>query len=517
MLEQVQGPNQTVEHCPSCQQARVGTRCAHCGLAFQAGRWFVDRVLAQSSHSRVYLAHDEHGAKVALKELHFALVPTATEIEAFEREAKTLAMLVHPSTPRFVERFQEGTGLGLRLYVATEFVAGRSLADRIGEGPVPEAEVLAMAKTVLELLCALQRRSPAVFHRDIKPANIMFREDGSVVLVDFGSARSVEGSRTHRSTLVGTFGYMPPEQLGGTVDRTSDVFALGATVLHALTCRPPSELLASNFNLTIPTSVSPRVRAWLHQALAMERGRRFASAQAALDALTNRTVPVERIDAYQTGTRWRPLMLLGALAGAGVVATAFFRSAPEARVTPPVVVVSPPRPVPPVVSPPALTPADWFSASRSRCNNLEVGPLMARSGPPAGADGAGFGAGCYALAGRIEDAQKVIQALPTAAERTRAAERVFEIAHPVADQGEDAAAGPMMEIVLQFSPDNVQALFHAGMAEYAQGSTLQAKQRLEQFMKLYRVEDGFTGQARGVLGRIERGERADPAEPLGRH
>ena len=127
--------------------------------------------------------------------------------------------------------------MGLRLYLATEFVRGESLADRLARGPLPEAEVLAIARALLGVLVTLQQRSPAIFHRDLKPANVMFREDGAVVLVDFGSARTVEGSRTHRSTLVGTFGYMPPEQLGGTVDRTSDVFALGATVLHAVTGR----------------------------------------------------------------------------------------------------------------------------------------------------------------------------------------------------------------------------------------------------------------------------------------
>ena len=124
---------------PACAQPLEGARCAHCGIAVKAGRWAVERVLAQSAHSRVYVARDGNGQFVALKELHFALVPGTTEIDAFEREAKTLESLQLPGTPRFIERFierfTEGSGVGLRLYLATEFVRGESLAERVARGP----------------------------------------------------------------------------------------------------------------------------------------------------------------------------------------------------------------------------------------------------------------------------------------------------------------------------------------------------------------------------------------------
>jgi serine/threonine protein kinase len=83
-------------------------------------------------------------------------------------------------------------------------------------------------------------QTPPVLHRDLKPANVVLRPDGTLALVDFGSVRTLSTDRTHGSTLVGTFGYMPPEQLGGTVDRTSDLYALGATLLHDLTGRDPA-------------------------------------------------------------------------------------------------------------------------------------------------------------------------------------------------------------------------------------------------------------------------------------
>jgi Protein kinase domain len=502
-----------VSTCPGCGDRRdEGARCGHCGVAFRAGRWRVERVLAQSAHSRVYLASDEAGQRVALKELHFALVPSTQEVEAFEREAGMLATLEHPAIPRFVERFTEGTGVGLRLYLATEYVRGESLAQRLARGPLPEAEVLELGVRLLEVLCLLQRRSPAIFHRDLKPANVMFREDGAVVLVDFGSARGVEASRTHRSTLVGTFGYMPPEQLGGTVDRTSDVFALGATLLHAVTSRPPSELLQASMALAVPTSLSPRLRAWLLRALALDRARRFAGAREALEALRSGEVEVERIAPVHSGPRARPLVLASVLTALAALAGGLALQARGPRTEREPVLA--PRPV---AAEGPLRDESWFSRVRSGCNNLEVRGVMARTPPPPGADGAGDGAGCYALAARYDDARRLIEALPSAQERQRAAWRVFEISHPVADQGDDAAAGPMMELVLDFWPDNFQALYHAGIAEYAQGDTARAKGRLEDFLRRYTADDFFTSQARTVLERIARGQPPDPGDGLGRH
>ena len=80
-------------------------------------------VLAESGHGRVYRAEYE-GKTVALKELVFALVPSAKEVESFEREAETLKKLNHPGVPRFVASFREGEGVHTRLYLAQEFMEG---------------------------------------------------------------------------------------------------------------------------------------------------------------------------------------------------------------------------------------------------------------------------------------------------------------------------------------------------------------------------------------------------------
>ncbi|HWE25721.1 MAG TPA: serine/threonine-protein kinase, partial [Myxococcales bacterium] len=228
-------------------------RCVFCGVAREVRGYRVERVLAQGPHGRVYRAHAPDGSVVALKELQFASVPGAQQLDAFEREAQTLKTLHHPRIPRYIESFSEGEGVQLRLYLAAEFIEGEMLSARIARGPLAEEELRDVAGQVLRVLAYLHKLG--VLHRDLKPDNLIVRPPGEVVLVDFGSARQLSGSRTYGSTLVGTFGYMPTEQLGGTVDATSDLYALGATLLHAATGKPPSELLTNDFSLRVPGGI----------------------------------------------------------------------------------------------------------------------------------------------------------------------------------------------------------------------------------------------------------------------
>src|SRR5438132_6444548 len=267
--------------CAGCARPGSEPRCAFCGVARAPGGYEVIRVLAQTDHGRVYRARAPDGAVVALKELQFASVPGAQQIDAFEREAATLKTLHHPRIPRFIESFSDGQGVQLRLYLAAEFIEGEMLSRRIARGPFGEAELRDVAEQVLRLLEYLH--GLGVLHRDIKPDNLIVRPPGEVVLVDFGSARQLSGSRTYGSTLVGTFGYMPTEQLGGTVDATSDLYALGATLLHAATGKAPSEMLSSDMALRVPRNAP--LRGWIAGLVQPRRERRMQSAAAALAAL----------------------------------------------------------------------------------------------------------------------------------------------------------------------------------------------------------------------------------------
>src|ERR1051325_5778157 len=163
--------------------------------------------------------------------------------------------------------------------------------------------------------------------------------------------------------------------------------------------------------------------------------------------------------------------------------------------------------------------AQGFAAMKPYCNAGEVEIQQQRHPAPHSLEGTGFSAACYALAGKIDSARVSIDRLP-AGERPRAAGIVFEIGHPVADAGDDRSAGPIMELVLDYWPNNYMALYHAGMSEYSLGQTNVAEKHLHAFLRMYDQPDGFTGAAKAALVKIEQGgdgtkevERDNPPRP----
>jgi hypothetical protein len=156
---------------------------------------------------------------------------------------------------------------------------------------------------------------------------------------------------------------------------------------------------------------------------------------------------------------------------------------------------------------PQPVPSDawaWFGRMRQFCNPVEVVSRMRMDPVPATPEGAMQGAACYALAGRIDDARALIEPLP-GDQRLQAAGFVFEAGHPAADAGDDIAAGPLMELVVEFWPDHYMALYHAGAARYESGDHARAKDYLERFLAEYSPEDGWRSSAKGMLQAIERG------------
>ena len=149
----------------------------------------------------------------------------------------------------------------------------------------------------------------------------------------------------------------------------------------------------------------------------------------------------------------------------------------------------------------------WFSSFKQYCNSVEVETAHLRYPAPPGPEGSAFSAACYALAGKIDRARDVIEALPER-QRVYAAGVVFGVGHPVADAGDDESAGPIMRLVLEFQPDNYMALYHAGMSEAILGQNALARRHLRRFLELYQPEDGWTSRARRQLAELgERGDR----------
>lgn len=297
--------------CIACEDIVRGERCDSCGAAVRPGGYTIERVLVSNAHGRMYVARDADGKLVALKELAFVQAPSRARIEAFEREAKFLRALEHPAIPRFVASFEDGQGIHTRYYLAQELVEGTPL-DRIENKWYSEEEIIEIARRVLGVLVYLQSLSPMVIHRDVKPANLVRRADGSIALVDFGAAY-VDGA-TAGMTTVGTFGYMPIEQLAGIVDATTDLYGLGASLLYLLTRQEPWRLAQNNTTV----NVSVALRAYLNKLTATDPRERFVSAQEALTMLDRRMELVKSVSTKRPPIQWRK-HAVWALAGVGVI------------------------------------------------------------------------------------------------------------------------------------------------------------------------------------------------------
>lgn len=145
----------------------------------------------------------------------------------------------------------------------------------------------------------------------------------------------------------------------------------------------------------------------------------------------------------------------------------------------------------------------WFERVKPFCNALEVQLRLRQDPAPASIEGAGFEASCLALAGHLDLARARILSLPVQS-RSTAAEIVFAVGHPVADMGDDASAGPMMRLVVEFQPWNYMALYHAGISYDQLGEAELAREHLERFLETYTAADGWRGNAEAVLARLRR-------------
>ncbi len=146
--------------------------------------------------------------------------------------------------------------------------------------------------------------------------------------------------------------------------------------------------------------------------------------------------------------------------------------------------------------------AAWFAEMKPFCNAVEVETRQQYRPAPEGVKGAGYSAACFALGGKIERARETIDRLP-AGDRPAAAGIVFAVGHPVADAGDDASAGPIMRLVVEYQPENYMALYHAGMSEYILGHADIARHHLQRFLEIYHQNDGWRANARTVLARLD--------------
>ncbi|MBW4492575.1 MAG: serine/threonine protein kinase [Oscillatoria princeps RMCB-10] len=255
-----------------------------------AERYRILDTLGQGGVGITYRAEDlKTGQQVALKALSLRRIADWKTLELFEREAQILSQLHHPAIPRYLDYFQTDTSRERGFYIAQQLEEGKSLAALVENGWRPdEREVRHIATQILDILIYLHSLTPPVIHRDIKPQNLIRSSDGRVFLVDFGSVTGTyHNTLTGGSTVVGTYGYMAPEQFRGQAVLSTDLYGLGATLLFLLTGKSPADLpqRSLKINFRPHVRISKEFASWLEKTLEPVIEDRFPSAEEALAVL----------------------------------------------------------------------------------------------------------------------------------------------------------------------------------------------------------------------------------------
>jgi eukaryotic-like serine/threonine-protein kinase len=274
------------------------------------------RKLDRGGVGEVYLAEDTRlGRLLAIKLLLPEHTQDPARLRRFEQEARAASALNHPN---ILTVYEVGQTAG-RHYIATEYVEGETLRQKIRRGPIPLAEALDIAAQVAEALAAAHARG--IVHRDVKPENAMVRPDGYVKVLDFGLAKlaepgrapngegdatgeaeTVELLRTQPGKVMGTAWYMSPEQARGlAVDARTDLWSLGVVLYEMLSGRPPfvgetpSHIVVSILedepeplapaDAAGPSAAPPAVQAVIDRALAKRPDERYQTAGEMLAAL----------------------------------------------------------------------------------------------------------------------------------------------------------------------------------------------------------------------------------------
>jgi len=313
----------------------------------------------------VFRARDTRlGREVALKVLPEASRGDDERFARFEREARAAGALNHPNV---VVLHDVGSEDGVP-YLVTELLEGETLRDRLRRGPIPAGRAVEIAVQVARGLGAAHEKG--IVHRDLKPENVFLTAEGPAKVLDLGLAKLVEpepdpaggegaGFQTRSDVVVGTMGYMAPEQLRGEpVDGRADVFALGACLYEMLAGRrafsggsaaetmaailreEPAELSSAR------RGVAPRLEKIVRRCLEKQKAARFQSARDlafALEALSDTalTAPGSTLGLVPrgAGARLRRAAAPAALVAAGLAAGALlsWTLRPPAAVRPPVI------------------------------------------------------------------------------------------------------------------------------------------------------------------------------------
>jgi serine/threonine protein kinase len=269
------------------------------------GRYEIRSKIGEGGMGEVYLAQDTRlDRKVALKILPAELAANRDRMRRFVQEAKAASALNHPNIITIHEIDESGS----THFIATEFIEGETLRDRLHHSPPDLTQALDIAIQVAAALVAAHKAG--IIHRDIKPENVMVRGDDQVKVVDFGLAKLIQPeasefdsstptalqNKTESGTIMGTIAYMSPEQARGvSLDPRTDIWSLGVVLYEMIAGRSPfaaetsSDTVVAILQNEPPSLVSgnaPEELDWiLTKALTKEREDRYQTAREMLKDL----------------------------------------------------------------------------------------------------------------------------------------------------------------------------------------------------------------------------------------
>lgn len=260
-------------------------------------RYQIKKILGTQYTHQTLLALDRKTQNLVV----IKILPLSRNLERetyrlFEKEAKILQKLQHVAIPSYLDYFDLETKYGKSFALVQSYIDAPSLEEYVKKGRIfSEAELKQIAQAILKILIYLHNRQLPVIHRDIKPSNILLSRRcdnrvGQIHLVDFGSVQAA-ANRLGIKTVVGTYGYMPPEQFGRFAVFASDLYGLGTTLIYLASGRDPADLPQKDLQVSFEdvVNLSPGFIAWLRSITAPSLDRRLSSAEDAMQDLSNLT------------------------------------------------------------------------------------------------------------------------------------------------------------------------------------------------------------------------------------
>ena len=264
-------------------------------------RYSIQQTLGARLGRRTLLGYDhERNSQVIIKYLCFEDPIEAADIRRFHQEVAVLKTLDHPAIPAYCDSFEIDQQRYRGLMLVQDYIEGKSLYALINSARVfTEEDIRNLADQILNILDYLHQQHPQIIHRDIKPSSLVLShpfgpigsKSGQVYLVDFGLVQSIENSSALADTPIlisGTPGYRPPEQLGDRAAPATDLYSLGATLIHLATGQHPNTLPQRGLRILFSQelgSMSRPLKSWLRWLTQPKQHKRPVSAQAALQGL----------------------------------------------------------------------------------------------------------------------------------------------------------------------------------------------------------------------------------------